>query len=64
MNDVCHHCDEKMRTDNKSIRLPEELAGELDQFIGKQGFRSRSEVVRVAIRDFLSKNKILTPVGV
>jgi|GEM_PF-1565800 len=50
------------RSDNKGIRLPDELAAEMDEWIGKRGFRSRAEVAKVAIREFLDKNAALLEV--
>jgi metal-responsive CopG/Arc/MetJ family transcriptional regulator len=44
-----------MRSDNKGIRLPDELAAEMDRMIGKHGYRSRAEVAKTAIREFLAK---------
>ncbi|NLB77216.1 MAG: ribbon-helix-helix protein, CopG family [Crenarchaeota archaeon] len=45
----------KERVDNRGIRLPAELALEMDKLIGTRGFRSRAEVAKTAIREFLEK---------
>jgi len=36
-----------------TIRLPRDLVDEIDQLVGKLGYRSRSEVVKEAVRRLL-----------
>ena len=38
-----------------TIRIPKNLAKEIDSLIGKFGFTSRAEVVKQAVRNFLEK---------
>ena len=38
-----------------TIRIPKNLAKEIDGLIGKFGFTSRAEVVKQAVRNFLEK---------
>lgn len=38
-----------------TIKLPNELIADLDKLIGKHGFRSRGEIVKEALRDFLKQ---------
>jgi len=40
-----------------TIRIPKELADEMDELIGKRGFRTRAEIAKEAIRKFLSEYK-------
>jgi CopG family nickel-responsive transcriptional regulator len=40
-----------------SLTLPEDLLGELDRMLKVQGYASRSEAVRDALRDFLANYK-------
>jgi len=47
-------------SDYVQIKLPRELAEEIDRLVGRLGFRSRSEVVKEAVRRFLFP----TPPGV
>jgi Arc/MetJ-type ribon-helix-helix transcriptional regulator len=37
-----------------TIRIPKELASELDSLIGKKGFRTKAEIVKQAIRDLIN----------
>jgi Arc/MetJ-type ribon-helix-helix transcriptional regulator len=46
----------KIRDDNKSFRLPDNLAYEMDKLIGKHGFTSRAEIAKQAIREYLDKH--------
>ncbi len=43
------------------IRLPEELLGKVDKLVGKGLFRSRSDVLRIALDKYLSE---LNSIGV
>ena len=45
----------QQRDDHNTIRLPEDLTDEMDKLIGRHGFRSRAEVAKDAIRNFLEK---------
>lgn len=42
-----------MKDDYVSLKLPRELIEEVDKEIGKGGFRSRSEIIKYAIRRYL-----------
>jgi hypothetical protein len=37
-----------------TVRIPKELSDEIEKLVGKKGFRSKAEIVKVAIRDFLN----------
>ena len=39
-----------------SLRIPEDHLLELDRLVGLDGMRNRSDVIRLAIRDFLTDN--------
>tara|TARA_Y100001935_G_scaffold239587_1_gene227391 strand:- start:27 stop:401 length:375 start_codon:yes stop_codon:yes gene_type:complete len=39
-----------------SLRIPEDHLLELDRLVGLDGMRNRSDVIRMAIRDFLTEN--------
>lgn len=41
------------KDDYTTIRIPTELANELDKLIGKRGFRTKAEIVKEAIRTLL-----------
>lgn len=43
------------RDDHNTVRLPEDLTDEMDNLIGTHGFRSRAEIAKQAIREFLEK---------
>ena len=45
--------------DNKyvTIKLPRNLVDEIDKFVGKYGFVSRTEVVKEALRTFFQQYK-------
>jgi len=40
--------------DYATVRIPRELASEVDNLIGKMGFRTKAEVVKEAIRNLLN----------
>ena len=44
-----------MAGDHVTVKLPKELVEEMDRLIGKHGFRSRGEITKEAVRDFLRK---------
>jgi Arc/MetJ-type ribon-helix-helix transcriptional regulator len=47
---------EKEQKDNyATVRLPKEFAMKIDKLIGKQGFTSRAEIVKEAVRELLNK---------
>ncbi|MCW4044243.1 MAG: ribbon-helix-helix domain-containing protein [Candidatus Bathyarchaeota archaeon] len=41
--------------DYTTIKLPNEMVDEIDKLVGKHGFRSRGEIVKEAIRNFLMR---------
>lgn len=47
-----------------TVRIPKELSDEIDNLIGKYGFRSRSEVVKEAIRRLLEHYSVHSAVPV
>ncbi|MCL2643422.1 MAG: ribbon-helix-helix domain-containing protein [Candidatus Bathyarchaeota archaeon] len=51
---------EVKRQDNKSFRLPDNLAEEMDILIGTHGFTSRSEIAKQAIREYIDKHRPAT----
>lgn len=38
-----------------TVKIPRELIGEMDKLKGKHGFRSRGEITKEALRQFLTK---------
>ena len=40
-----------------TVRIPKELADEIDKLIGKYGFRTRAEIVKEAVRRLLAQYK-------
>lgn len=46
-----------MNSDYTTIKLPNELVAEIDKLVGKQGFRSRTEVVKEALRRYFERYK-------
>ena len=42
-----------MSTGYSVIKIPDELAGEIDKIVGKHGYRSRTEFVKDAARALL-----------
>ena len=52
----------KPGSDHITIKLPKELVAEMDRLIGIRGFRSRGEIAKEAIRQFLNQYKeTITP---
>jgi metal-responsive CopG/Arc/MetJ family transcriptional regulator len=45
----------KQEDQHATIRVPKDLAIEVDKMIGKHGFRSRAEIAKEAIRHLLSE---------
>ncbi len=43
-------------TEYVTIKLPEEVAKQIDKLIGKHGFDSRADVVKDALRQFFEKH--------
>lgn len=41
--------------DYTTVRIPKELADEVDKLVGTMGFRTRAEVVKEALRALLLK---------
>ena len=42
---------------HNTVRIPADLTDEMDKLIGKHGYRSRSEIAKDAIREFLEKRQ-------
>jgi len=41
-----------------TVKIPHNLASEVDKIVGKSGYTSRAEVVKQALRDFLQKHSM------
>lgn len=52
---------EKAKNEYTVVKIPKELADEIDGLIGKFGFRTRAELVKEAVRALLQKYSGLTP---
>jgi Arc/MetJ-type ribon-helix-helix transcriptional regulator len=49
---------EKEQKDNyATVRLPKEFVMKIDKLIGQQGFTSRAEIVKEAVRELLNKQE-------
>jgi metal-responsive CopG/Arc/MetJ family transcriptional regulator len=48
-----------MRAKYITVKIPEELADKLDEFVADMGYRSRAEIVNDAIRRFIDERKVL-----
>ncbi len=46
-----------MSNEYGSVSIPKELIAQVDKLVGKQGFSSRAEIVKAAIRKFLEDHK-------
>lgn len=46
-----------MSNEYVTIKLPRELVNEIDTFVGKEGYASRTEVVKDALRKFFKEQK-------
>ncbi len=44
------------QTEYVTIKLPSEIVDEIDSYVGKKGYSSRTEVVKDALRDWFSKH--------
>jgi metal-responsive CopG/Arc/MetJ family transcriptional regulator len=44
-----------MSSTHVTIKIPKELVDEMDRLLGKHGFRSRGEIAKEALRQFLAK---------
>jgi len=44
-------------TEYVTVKIPEELAKEIDAIIGTHGYSSRADVVKDALRRFFERNK-------
>ena len=44
-----------MSNDYVTVKIPKELAEAIDKIVGSYGFRSRSEVIKEALRDLLRR---------
>lgn len=51
--------DSKLRANYITVKIPEELAAKLDEFVFDMGYRSRAEIVNDAIRRFIDERKRL-----
>jgi Arc/MetJ-type ribon-helix-helix transcriptional regulator len=49
----------KLRANYTTVKIPQELAAELDEFVPNMGYRSRAEIVNDAIRRFIDERKRL-----
>jgi Arc/MetJ-type ribon-helix-helix transcriptional regulator len=54
-SDIVKMMDEEPPATHVTIKLPKELVAEMDKLQGKHGFRSRGEIAKEAIRQFLTK---------
>jgi len=48
-----------MRASYATVKIPQELAETLDEFVADLGYRSRAEIVNDAIRRFIDERKRL-----
>jgi len=48
-----------MRAKYATVKIPQELASKLDEFVVDMGYRSRAEIVNDAIRRFIDERKRL-----
>jgi len=48
-----------LRAKYATVKIPQELAAKLDEFVADLGYRSRAEIVNDAIRRFIDERKRL-----
>lgn len=48
-----------MRASYATVKIPQALAEQLDEFVANMGYRSRAEIVNDAIRRFIDERKKL-----
>jgi len=48
-----------MRAKYATVKIPQDLATRLDEFVSDMGYRSRAEIVNDAIRRFIDERKRL-----
>ena len=48
-----------MRATYATVKIPQELADKLDEFVSDLGYRSRAEIVNDAIRRFIDERRRL-----
>jgi len=48
-----------LRANYATVKIPQELAAKLDEFVADLGYRSRAEIVNDAIRRFIDERKKL-----
>jgi metal-responsive CopG/Arc/MetJ family transcriptional regulator len=48
-----------MRAKYATVKIPQELASRLDEFVSDMGYRSRAEIVNDAIRRFIDERRRL-----
>jgi len=54
-----------MRAKYATVKIPQELASRLDEFVSDMGYRSRAEIVNDAIRRFIDERiRLDNPVAV
>jgi len=55
-------CDLMPKSNHVTIKIPKELIEKIDRLVGKEGFRSRGEIAKVALRNLLDSYKeLITP---
>ncbi|MCL1976900.1 MAG: ribbon-helix-helix domain-containing protein [Candidatus Bathyarchaeota archaeon] len=50
--------EDNKKSEHVSLRIPESLTEEMDQYIGHKGFTSRAEVAKQAIREYIDRNPL------
>jgi len=49
---------EENKNDHVTIKIPIELVNEIDKRVGTHGYRSRAEITKQALREFMEKNPL------
>jgi metal-responsive CopG/Arc/MetJ family transcriptional regulator len=49
---------EENKNDHVTIKIPIELVQEIDQRVGTSGYRSRAEITKQALREFMQRNPL------
>lgn len=49
------------KDDHVTLKIPQELITEIDKLVGTRGYRSRAEIAKQAIREYIDKQKITQP---
>jgi len=55
--------DEETGENYVTVRLPKDLADEMDKLIGTHGYRTRAEIAKEAIRKFLFRHQFITHIA-